>query len=205
MSWHYRLTTAQYQVLTNEEMQENAVEFYNYFTNRYGNSITLEAICGMLGNIHLESVMNPGSMSSNDEYDQNTGWGLIQWTPPTDLTNWITSKQYSTWCDGAAQCELIGDEGDGNDPSVSGRWLITPDYQYTWAEFLLLTSVDEATAAYCFERERAGVVSLATRQQYAQQWYTYLSGVINPFVPPTPPTPTRIKKMPLWMMLKKYW
>ena len=53
--WHY-VITENYDVLSENERQENAREFYSYFSS----TMTLEAICGILGNIDRESQLNPG-------------------------------------------------------------------------------------------------------------------------------------------------
>ena len=176
-------------------MQNNAIEFYNYFVNK---GATLEAICGMLGNIQRESTLNPGiKQGSSTSLD----WSLIQWTPSTVLTRWCKTYGYN-WYDGSAQCERISCEGEGT-KGASGYWLPTSDYTYNWSEFLALTDVAEATKAYLYERERAGVVALNDRLQYASEWYEYFSGTPVPPTPPTPPTPRKRTPMPIYMMLRK--
>ena len=95
MAWIYEIGVAKY--FSTSQMQNNATEFYNYFTNK---GATLEAICGMLGNIQRESTLNPGiKQGSSTALD----WGLIQWTPSTVLTNWCKTYGYN-WYDGSAQC-----------------------------------------------------------------------------------------------------
>ena len=51
MAWIYDIGVAKY--FSTSQMQNNATEFYNYFINK---GATLEAICGMLGNIQREST-----------------------------------------------------------------------------------------------------------------------------------------------------
>ena len=46
MAWIYDIGVAKY--FSTSQMQKNATEFYNYFINK---GATLQAICGMLGNI----------------------------------------------------------------------------------------------------------------------------------------------------------
>lgn len=175
MAWNY-VVTETYDALTTEQMQGNAVEFYNYFKT----SMTLEAICGILGNIQRESQLNPGQMEGGYGGSLSHGYGLIQWTPGSLLTNWASNKGYN-WYDGTAQCEYIDEENTyTGDDAV---WFPTSSYPYSWVEFKQLTNVEEAVKAYLYERERAGVSALADRIAYANQWYTYLSGVITPFVP----------------------
>lgn len=195
MAWLYEIGVKKY--FNQSQQENNATEFYNYFIN-YGASV--EAICGMLGNITRESTINPAIKQSNST---SSGWGLIQWTPSTVLTNWCKIYGYN-WYDGTAQCERIKCEGEGT-KGASGCWLPTSDYPYSWSEFITLTDVTEATKAYLYERERAGVEVLDLRLEYADKWYTYFSGSPTPPTPPTPTPPLKLKrrKMPIYMMLKK--
>ena len=195
MAWLYEIGVQKYFNRTQQE--NNATEFYNYFIN-YG--ATFEAICGMLGNITRESTINPANKQGNST---SLGWGLIQWTPATILTNWCKRYGYN-WYDGTAQCERIKCEGEGI-KGANGYWLPTSDYPYSWLEFIALTDVAEATKAYLYERERAGIGALDLRLQYASEWYNYFTG--SP-VPPTPPTPQlklKRRKMPVYMMLRKFY
>lgn len=193
MAWTYDIGVQKN--YTHEEQINNATEFYNYFTN-YG--ATLEAICGMLGNITQESKLNPGNKQTASS---SSGWGLIQWTPSTVLTNWCSDNGYA-WYDGTAQCERIVAEGERN-RGASGYWLPTTSYPYSWEEFIALTDVHEATYAYLKERERAGDEAIELRLQYADEWYEYFSGSPIPPTPPTPPTYEE-KHIPVWLMLKLY-
>lgn len=175
MAWTY-VVTESYGALTPEETQANAVEFYNYFKA----TMTLQAICGILGNIQQESQLNPGQLEGGKGGSLDYGYGLIQWTPGSGLVNWANQHGYD-WRDGNAQCELISDEGQ--DSSIFYPSVTHPEYRYTWSEFCSLTNVEQAVKAYLYERERAGVEALSNRIQYGYDWYTYLSGIIVPFTP----------------------
>lgn len=187
MSWIVIEGTKKY--LTQAQMKNNAVEFNTYFTGKY----TLESICGMLGNIQRESTLNPGL---KERESVSSGWGLIQWTPSANLTIYA-SAQGKEWKDGNLQCQLINAEvleGYGD------QWKPTTSYPYSGLEFSRLTDVEEAVKAYCFERERAGVLALDERIQNGKNWFEYLSGKPTP---PTPPTPSTRKHMPIYMMLHR--
>lgn len=172
MAWTYKITSSA--PWNHLSASGNAKEFYNYF-NALG--FTLESICGMLGNIEHESFLNPGQ----GQIGGGGGLGFIQWTPSTDLTNYVSGN----WYDGARQCDLINREGTG---AVSGRWIKTSQYKYNWTQFSKLRDVEEATRSYLAERERSGVAAITQRLQYANYWYQFLSG--EQPEPPTPPTPT---------------
>ena len=169
MSWIVKVgTLSSATILTDEELKNNAKEFAIYFKSK---GATLEAICGMLGNIERESQINPGL---KERESTSSGWGLIQWTPSTVLTDWCKAYGY-TWYDGDAQCLRIWSEGT-QEMGAGGSFIPTTEYPYTWTEFCALTNVDEATKAYLYERERSDVEALGKRLEYARQWYTFLEG-----------------------------
>lgn len=198
MAWQYRIgVQTQFPYMSAEQIN-NATEVYNYMRAR---GATVEAICGLLGNMTHESGLNPGCKQTSST---SSGWGLIQWTPSSVLTRWCTSQRLN-WYDGAAQMSRIIAEGT---QTLEGGpyWIPTTDYPYTWSEFEQLTDVDTATKAYLYERERAGEAALDRRLQYAEAWYLYFTGQPTPPppVPPTPPTPYKKDKgMSVWMMIRK--
>lgn len=193
MAWLYEIGVGTY--FNQTQRKNNATEVYKYFINK---GASLEAICGMLGNMERESTLNPGIKQGAST---SLGWGLIQWTPSTVLTNWCNTYGYN-WYDGSAQCERIVCEGEGT-KNASGYWLKTSSYPYTWTQFLALESVSEATKAYLYERERAPSGDEDLRIDYANAWYEYFTGSPPSPDPPTPPTPvTKRKHMPLYMMLR---
>lgn len=191
MAWIYEVGVKKY--FTQAQMENNAVEFYGYFSAK---GATVESISGMLGNIHVESTINPGIKQSEST---SSGWGLIQWTKATVLTDWCRKYNY-VWYDGAAQCERIWCEGTRT-KGAGGYWLPTSSYPYKWSEYIALTDVTEATKAYLYERERPKDPDVDLRVQRAGEWYEFLTG--NPPIPPTPYKTT--SKLPVYMMLRKYY
>lgn len=188
MAWIVKVGVSAY--LTQSEMENNATEFYGYFNSK---GFTIESVAGMLGNLQQESTINSGMKQTASA---SSGWGLIQWTPSSNLTEYANA--YGTvWSTGEIQTQLMWDEIING---YGGQWIPKPSlgYDYTGAEFSKLTDVSEACKAYLYERERAGVEALSNRLTYANNWYEYLTGV----TPPTPPTPTKRKSMPVWMMCR---
>lgn len=190
MAWIVKVGVRAY--LTQSEMENNATEFYACFNSK---GFTVESVSGMLGNLQQESNINPGMKQTAST---SSGWGLIQWTPSSNLTDYATAHG-SDWTTGEIQTQLIWDEIING---YGGQWLPKPalGYTYTGEEFSRLTDVTEACKAYLYERERAGTEALTNRLTYASNWYEYLTGV----TPPTPPTPTPTKRkgMPVWMMCR---
>lgn len=188
MAWIVKVGVNAY--LTQSEMENNATEFYGYFNSK---GFTIESVAGMLGNLQQESNINPGMKQTASA---SSGWGLIQWTPSSNLTDYATAYGVD-WATGEIQTQLMWDEIING---YGGQWIPKPSlgYEYTGAEFSQLTDVAESCKAYLYERERAGVEALDKRLTYASNWYEYLTGV----TPPTPPTPTKRKRMPVWMMCR---
>lgn len=188
MAWIVKVGVNAY--LTQSEMENNATAFYGYFNSK---GFTIESVAGMLGNLQQESNINPGMKQTASA---SSGWGLIQWTPSSNLTDYATAYGVD-WATGEIQTQLMWDEIING---YGGQWIPKPSlgYGYTGAEFSQLTDVAEACKAYLYERERAGVEALDKRLTYASNWYKYLTGV----TPPTPPTPTKRKRMPVWMMCR---
>ena len=191
MTWIVKVGVSAY--LTQSEMENNATEFYGYFNSK---GFTIESVAGMIGNLQQESNINPGMKQTASA---SSGWGLIQWTPSSNLTDYATAHG-TDWATGEIQTQLMWDEIING---YGGQWIPKPSlgYGYTGAEFSQLTDVAEACKAYLYERERAGVEALTNRLTYASNWYKYLTGVTPP-TPPTPPTPTKRKRMPVWMMCR---
>lgn len=189
MAWIVKVGVSAY--LTQSEMKNNATEFYGYFNSK---GFTIESIAGMLGNLQQESNINPGMKQTASA---SSGWGLIQWTPSSNLTDYATAHG-TDWTTGEIQTQLMWDEIING---YGGQWIPKPakGYPYTGEEFSQLTNVTTACMAYLIERERAGVEVAEKRVAYANAWYEYLTGVTPP-TPPTPPTPTKRKRMPVWMM-----
>ena len=167
MAWNYVITDS-LGALTQQQKEENAVAFYTHFAT----SMTLEAICGLLGNIDVESQLNPGQQENGYGGSTSRGYGLIQWTPATLLLNWATLNNYN-WYDGEAQSEYIDEENYYTGSDVV--WIPTTAYPYTWNQYKALTDVEIATKAYLYERERAGASAESSRIQAALSWYNYLS------------------------------
>ena len=77
--------------LSQEEMDNNAQEFANDMGAR---GFSSEAISGMLGNMQYESSINPGRWQGDVVGDYSAGFGLVQWTPATNYTDWATANGY---------------------------------------------------------------------------------------------------------------
>lgn len=162
MSWvigNYYLSEAQ--------MQENALEVYSFLLAR---GWTLNAIAGICGNMESESNINPGIWQSLNAGDYSAGFGLVQWTPATNYTNWASRNGYGI-TDPSGQLTWID--------SVTvpfGQWIPTINYPISFDAFKNSTESPEYLASVFLKNfERAGVEVETTRRSQARKWYNYLS------------------------------
>lgn len=70
--------------LDKDQMHLNAQYVFDYYKNRCW---TKNAICAMLGNMQSESGINPAFWNNKDASDSKIG--LVQWSPQTDITDWV--------------------------------------------------------------------------------------------------------------------
>lgn len=177
--------------LTIEQMQLNAQYIYKYLLSK---GWTINAICGMLGNIQAESSINPGRWQNDDVNNYEGGYGLVQWTPATKYSQWV----YSTFVTSGDMSMM-----DYNLARIiyevenDLQWIRRTDYDISFAEFTKSTaSVEYLSKAFllCYERPADQSEAVQTfRASLGQAWYTYITG--NPNIsPPTPNEPTKTNK-----------
>lgn len=178
--------------LTEEEMQNNAYVFYSIM---WGYGFTLNAVAGMLGNFERESNINPGLWQNLDQGNYSLGFGLAQWTPATNYTNWAKSQGFEI-DDGDGQCLWLDTQTE-----PSGQWIPTPQYKISWSEFKKATGEPEYLAsAFLKNFERAGVEVEDDRRKNARKWYEYLKN-FNP----NNPHVKKKKKSKLWLYTMPLW
>lgn len=162
MAW---IVTNEY--LNDTEQQNNATEFYNYLAPL---GWTVNALAGMLGNIEVESTINPGLWQGRHEGNLDGGFGLVQWTPARNFIEWA-GETYAT---GERQCErFIYELQNGL------QYYATADYPLSFREFSQSTNPDIAYLVRAFEYnyERAGDPDIPLRESNGLKWYQYLSGM----------------------------
>ena len=65
-----------------EQMKSNAIYIYNYLAER---GWSMEATCGLMGNIYMECGMNPGAWQYWNQMGEGQGYGLVQWSPSREF------------------------------------------------------------------------------------------------------------------------
>ncbi len=161
--------------LTESEMQNNAMEIRAYLVSK---GWTLNAIAGMLGNMETESTINPAIWQSLDSSNKSGGYGLVQWTPSTNYTNWADSHGYDI-TDGVAQLKWIDEV-----TTTVGQWIRTDSYDLSFGDFKTSTKSPEYLAsAFLKNFERAGVEKETARREQARKWYNYITADVVTFTP----------------------
>lgn len=172
--------------LTMSEMQINARYIWNYLGSR---GWSLEAVCGMLGNMQVESTINPAIWESLTQ-NENKGYGLVQWTPATKFLNWCSQNNLDPSVMDSALKRLEYELENGL------QYYATNDYPLTFKQFKTSTKDPNYLAmAFLYNYERARELQQPVRGKYAQQWYEYLAELT-----PQDPTFTKKKKLSLLMM-----
>lgn len=173
--------------LNQSQMEINATYLYNALTSR---GWSINAIAGILGNMQAESTINPGRWQSDriGGDPSGHGYGLVQWTPYTNYTDWALNK---------------GIDPSAMDSNISRidyeivnnlQWIATPQYNFSFQQFTTSTETPEYLAsAFLKNYERAGVEVEEQRRTNARNWYEYLGGIT-----PTP-TKKRNNKFP-WVL-----
>lgn len=171
--------------LTTAQMRNNAILVYEELTSR---GWTLNAICGILGNMQSESTINPGIWQNLDSSNTSGGFGLVQWTPSTNFTDWATDNGYAI-DDGYAQLKWIDEQ-----TIPRAQWIVTIDYLVSFDDFRKSTQSPEWCAS-CFLKnfERAGVEVEEQRRSQAAAWKVYIEDHLNSQTPPSQSKPKRKK------------
>lgn len=180
--------------LNTGEMQNNAQIIFSTLLSK---GWTVNAIAGLLGNCQKESTINPG-IWQNLNPNPNLGWGLVQWTPSTNYTDWARQHGYGN-DDGYGQLEWIDSE-----TIPFGQWIPTTQYPLSFSEFKASTESPEYLAdAFLRNFERPEVIPQPEREKYARYWYDWWDG--EPVPPPNPkPEPDWSPSMPIWLALRHY-
>lgn len=154
-----------------------------------------EAIAGMLGNMDVESTMNPALIEGRGYHtliDNNTclsvpddkGVGLVQWTGDTDtppagqkLASFAI-RYNMNWYDGDLQCFRIQREyetGIQFDPgTVDGVY-------WSWQNYITSTATPETLAKVWWARYERGGSDLTTRQQIARYYFDLIRKTVAPW------------------------
>ena len=142
-----------------------ATEIYKFFK---GKGWSKNAICGLLGNIEVETAytFNPDIHA----YNGDGGYGLLQWTPGSKLRDWaqnhgLNFKTINT------QCRRIQYEYENGIQYYTSNYCSLTFRQY------IKSNNSPASLAECFmhnyERPNLKYANIPTRRQKATDWCNY--------------------------------
>lgn len=150
---------------------------------------TPNAVAGLLGNLEVESWINPGVWQNLDTYSQ--GFGLCQWTPYTKYTDWCEEKDLDPSDMDSAILRLDWELANGE------QWIPTESYPETFEEFIgSYESPYYLAQVFLNNYERPAESVQPARSEKAEKWFEIIN---SPFDPN--PQPQKRKEMDLMMLL----
>lgn len=147
---------------TSDNMNDNAKYIYSFFKNK---GWTKQSICAMLGNMQGES----GIIADMTEKGGGGGYGLVQWTPKSNLTNWANQNglNYKTV---DTQCRRIQWELENNQ-----QFYKTSSYPLTFREFTKsIKSPTYLAKVFINNYERPATPNQPQRGVWAEEWFKKL-------------------------------
>lgn len=157
--------------LSEEESMHNAQIVAHYFSAL---GWTPQAISAMCGNMRHESSINPDMYEYGYAWEDDRGYGLVQWTPRSKYWNWAVARGLPPR-HGNSQLARIQYEIENGI-----QWIAISDYDYmTFEEFSQSTlSVAYLTEAFLWSYERpnrqAGEGGLPNRIAFAERVFDEL-------------------------------
>ena len=165
---YYGSTYSTSDSLNQSQMEVNAQYITKYLIDK---GWTKNAIAGMLGNLQVESALNPGRWQSDNVGNTSGGYGLVQWTPATNYLEWVSSQglgDASTMDNNLARIIYELEHGL--------QWIATSEYNLSFEEFTKSTeSSSYLASAFLKCYERAGVEVETIRQLNAISWFNYIN------------------------------
>lgn len=152
--------------LSSEETLINAKYIKDYLSKK---GWTLQAICGLMGNMQAESRINPGAWQGYKE-NLKLGYGLVQWTPATKYFEWADAAKLERSNIKSQLDRILFELAQGL------QFYSSSAYKMTFKEYVKSTETPEKLA-YVFlnNYERPGDRNQPHRQTYARAWYSYFS------------------------------
>ena len=157
--------------LTEDESLHNAQIVVHYFSAL---GWTPQAISAMCGNMRHESSINPDMYEYGYAWEDDRGYGLVQWTPRSKYWDWAVARGLPPR-HGDSQLARIEYEIENGI-----QWIAISDYDYmTFEEFSQSTlSVSYLTEVFIWSYERpnrqAGETSLPNRIAFAERVFNEL-------------------------------
>ena len=174
--------------LNQSEMENNANIIISYYRSLNINDKTIGAI---LGNMQAESTLSPVLT----ERGGGGGYGLVQWTPQSDLISACNTLGLSPYTSGDVQIEVVIDEILGTPASVR-QWYTSSGFISNYynsgatSDMVGVTGQEFLDNSMNWDSDKLAVLFMAgyerpsydpsvnhyqNRQQYALNWYNYIT------------------------------
>lgn len=162
---------------------ENMNKVYEYFTTI---GWTPNAIAGMLGNMMVESTVNPWLFQNRtlDWSDpasiraDNGGMGLTQWTPCRKYYDWAIDNNLDPQS-GNTMCARIYYEQVNN-----LQWSLENYGRHTWEDFITSTETPSILAdVFCWAYERPADPDMQQRWENAEWCFQHIPGASGLKIP----------------------
>ena len=149
--------------LSQTQMLPNAKYIYRWLHNK---GWTDNAIAGVFGSLEEESTFNPGIWQGLKEGNLSGGFGLVQWTPATNLIDWANANGLD-YLDIDTQLMRIEWERENR-----VQYYPTANYPESFNEFIVSTKTPEYLAiAWVANYERPKNPEQSGRGVIARKWY----------------------------------
>jgi len=163
---------------TDPEAQENVMKMVEVLASL---GFTVNAMAGLIGNIEVESGLNPWRWEG-DSVSLSGGYGLLQYTPATKYIGNATAQGFSEYApnypvgsggqdDGTAQLKFM-------DSTNASEYFATSSYPLSYAAFKDSTMPPEYLASawlYNYERPLNPSASESIRKANASYWYDFIT------------------------------
>ena len=192
---------SEYQLwLDDTQAMNNAQLVVNHFK---GSDWTKEALAALVGNMRHESSINPNMYEYGYDWEDDRGYGLVQWTPRSKYWDWAVSNGLDPE-QPESQLARIDYEIENDIQWIANghawRYGESDRYDFSFSDFRTNApnhTVEALTEAFMWNYEgplySAGISSLPGRQQFAALALTVLDfeGTGSGPTDPTDPPPTK--------------
>lgn len=158
--------------LTEQQSLENA----QLVADHFGGQWTPQAISALCGNMRAESSINPNMYEYGYTWEQDRGYGLVQWTPRSKYWDWAVSNDLPPRS-GNSQLARIDYEVDNNIqwiPILSYDHMTFKDFRENTGAWSVAYLTEAFTWSYERPRRDAGESSMPARVAFAELCYTTL-------------------------------
>jgi hypothetical protein len=168
-------------ILSESESLNNSQMVINHFV---GSDWVKESLSALCGNMRHESFVNPNMYELGKAWEEDRGFGLVQWTPRSKYWNWAVGAGLDPYS-GDSQLARIDYEVDNNIQYIANghqkRYGLGTKYDFSFAEFrtnAYALSVGDLVEAFMWNYEgpnySAGTNSLGSRQAFANRVFNEL-------------------------------